>query len=237
MPPSESLRHIPEDVATEDVAHQHIGIPHPYIAIRRVQTARTRSMLLVDDDFSWSDAPARRGHHRHCVAEAEDWGLAAPGWSIGEQSHREGSRTAADRAPGGDGADSDWEEAAWAAAVDSIRVAALRSDAASAAQPDAAPTAEPEAAPTPPRATLTGTAVDSPWDRPQSASSQRRTIVITGRGIQPYSSGRRRGWEASLPVHQRSGFKPDRVAMWAVLLGLLLLFVAATSSHAATLAR
>jgi hypothetical protein len=32
-------------------------------------------------------------------------------------------------------------------------------------------------------------------------------------------------------VYERAGFKPDRVAMWAVFLGLLLVFVAATSSH------
>jgi hypothetical protein len=39
-----------------------------------------------------------------------------------------------------------------------------------------------------------------------------------------------------LPLHERSGFKPDRVALWAVLLGVILLLVAAASSHAATLA-
>jgi hypothetical protein len=36
--------------------------------------------------------------------------------------------------------------------------------------------------------------------------------------------------------HERAGFRPDRVAMWAVLLGFLLVLVAATSSHAATVA-
>jgi hypothetical protein len=36
--------------------------------------------------------------------------------------------------------------------------------------------------------------------------------------------------------HERPGFRPDRAAMWAVLLGLLLVLVAATSSHAAVLA-
>ncbi len=34
-------------------------------------------------------------------------------------------------------------------------------------------------------------------------------------------------------AHERPGFQPDRVAMWAVLLGILLVLVAATSSHAA----
>ena len=42
---------------------------------------------------------------------------------------------------------------------------------------------------------------------------------------------------ASGPRHERPGFKPDRVAMWAVILGLALILIAATSSHAATLVR
>jgi hypothetical protein len=60
----------------------------------------------------------------------------------------------------------------------------------------------------------------------------RRTVHITGRGA-----------ERNLPVtrptlrrHEREGFRPDRAAMWAVLLGLLLILVAATSAHAAVLA-
>ena len=64
------------------------------------------------------------------------------------------------------------------------------------------------------------------------AENGRRTVYITGRGA-----------ERNLPVarptlrrHEREGFRPDRVAMWAVLLGLLLILVAATSAHAAVLA-
>jgi hypothetical protein len=62
----------------------------------------------------------------------------------------------------------------------------------------------------------------------------RRTVRITGRGAErnlpwPSESARRRG---ARPVHQRAGFKPDRVALWAVFLGFLLLLVAALSSHA-----
>ena len=40
----------------------------------------------------------------------------------------------------------------------------------------------------------------------------------------------------TLRRHERAGFKPDRTAMWAVLLGLLLILVAATSAHAAVVA-
>jgi hypothetical protein len=59
----------------------------------------------------------------------------------------------------------------------------------------------------------------------------RRTVVIRGHGA-----------ERNLPVarptlrrHERPGFRPDRAALWAVMLGLLLILVAATSAHAAIL--
>ena len=58
----------------------------------------------------------------------------------------------------------------------------------------------------------------------------RRTITITGRGAEGYASTRRR---PQRPLHERPGFRPDRFAMWAVLLGVLLVLIAATSSHAA----
>jgi hypothetical protein len=77
--------------------------------------------------------------------------------------------------------------------------------------------------------------VDDVWGDRLATSGQRRTIVITGRPAERQLP-RRRGWEASLPLHERAGFKPDRVALWAVLLGLILLLVAAASSHAAILA-
>jgi hypothetical protein len=62
----------------------------------------------------------------------------------------------------------------------------------------------------------------------------RRTVTITGRGAErnlpwPTDSSRRRS--ARRP-HERAGFKPDRVAMWAVLLGVLLVLVAVASAHA-----
>jgi len=62
----------------------------------------------------------------------------------------------------------------------------------------------------------------------------RRTVVITGRGAERYPAPRR-GYESRLRPHERSGFKPDRVAMWAVLLGVALLLAAVTSAHAAVL--
>jgi hypothetical protein len=76
-------------------------------------------------------------------------------------------------------------------------------------------------------------------ERPQPAQraqpATRRTVTITGRGsdrLPPsrsaYSPARRRARE------RRSG-RPERVAMWAVLLGVALAIGAATSSHGAVL--
>ncbi len=75
--------------------------------------------------------------------------------------------------------------------------------------------------------------------RPLVAPVPRRTVQITGHpGRRPDSPrlveiDRRRA--ARRPV-ERVGPRPDRLAMWAVMLGLFLILVAATSSHAAMLA-
>jgi hypothetical protein len=62
----------------------------------------------------------------------------------------------------------------------------------------------------------------------------RRTVTIRGRGDERLVPGRPRGRRrAPERPYERAGFRPDRVAMWAVMLGLLLVLVAATSSHAA----
>jgi hypothetical protein len=64
------------------------------------------------------------------------------------------------------------------------------------------------------------------------APPTRRTVTITGRGAErnlwATGAGRRR---PPRRPHERAGFKPDRVALWAVFLGMLLLFVAAASAH------
>lgn len=71
-------------------------------------------------------------------------------------------------------------------------------------------------------------------EAPASSTDARRTVVIRGRGAERYPEPRRR-YESRLRPHERSSFKPDRVAMWAVLLGLALLLGAVTSAHAAVL--
>jgi hypothetical protein len=85
---------------------------------------------------------------------------------------------------------------------------------------------------TPPAAQATLT---PPAPQATPTPPERRTVTIKGRGAErdltwtAHQSRRR----TNRPVHERPGFKPDRAAMWAVLLGLLLVLVAATSSHAA----
>lgn len=69
---------------------------------------------------------------------------------------------------------------------------------------------------------------------PGAGVSGRRTITIQGRPAERYSSTVRRRRPTRRP-HEREGFRPDRAAMWAVFLGFVLVLVAATSSHAATL--
>ena len=73
---------------------------------------------------------------------------------------------------------------------------------------------------------------------PLPAPSRRRTVEITGRTVgapalpRLVQIDRRR--PARRPV-ERVGARPDRLALWAVVLGFFLIFVAVTStSHAAT---
>jgi hypothetical protein len=61
----------------------------------------------------------------------------------------------------------------------------------------------------------------------------RRTVTIRGQVDDRYGATSRR--RPDVPRHERPGFQPDRVAMWAVLLGVILVLVAATSAHAAVL--
>ena len=57
---------------------------------------------------------------------------------------------------------------------------------------------------------------------------ERRTITITG-NPDPVRSRRRPRAQAQIAA------RPDRIALWAVMLGLFLVAVAAATAHAATL--
>jgi hypothetical protein len=98
-------------------------------------------------------------------------------------------------------------------------------------RPVAASTARPVASPTP--------AAPAPAPAASAATPVRRTVTIRGRGAErdlafpSYDRARR----PATRRHERPGFQPDRTAMWAVMLGLLLVLVACASAHATALPR
>jgi hypothetical protein len=102
------------------------------------------------------------------------------------------------------------------------------------ARPARAPRPVPAARPAPtPRlvsAAGRGNSAQAPSYRPGEGVPGRRTATIRGRGSDRASAGRRR---PSPRRRERDGFRPERAAMWAVVLGVLLVLVAVTSSHAA----
>jgi hypothetical protein len=71
-----------------------------------------------------------------------------------------------------------------------------------------------------------------PGHRTAAGVPGRRTVTITGRGAERYQPPVRR--RPPRTAQERISVRPDRTAMWAVLLGVLLILVAATSAHAAT---
>jgi hypothetical protein len=117
--------------------------------------------------------------------------------------------------------------------AEATRAERSRAEAHRAPAPDAEPLADP-------RLTVGATPLAR---RPRGASaatpaSTRRTVQITGRTVPAPSVPRLVDIERRRPARRpaaRVGPRPDRLAMWAVLLGFFLILVAATSSsHAAT---
>jgi hypothetical protein len=76
------------------------------------------------------------------------------------------------------------------------------------------------------------TTATTPAQAPRAGVAGRRTVTIRGRGAErnlPWPDATRR--RPPRRAYERAGFKPDRVAMWAVLLGVLLVLVAVMSAH------
>ncbi len=100
------------------------------------------------------------------------------------------------------------------------------------------------AAPKPaPAARVRSTPAAAPLPSPQPPARGtgvpgRRTVTIRGYGAErnvPRSPAHER--RRTEPRHQRPGFQADRMAMWAVLLGIILVVVCAASAHGAVLTR
>jgi hypothetical protein len=102
---------------------------------------------------------------------------------------------------------------------------------------DTAPGAAGADPPTPPATTTSPAGARAPASTALGPPPARRTVQITGRTVAAPALPRlvevERRRPARRPV-ERIGPRPDRVALWAVLLAFFLILVAATSSHAAT---
>jgi len=180
--------------------------------VQRSGSAPLHSSWLdeVDADLSWEPRSRRRLGDDHPFVEVE----AVPAAADIAAPLRGGGERGASRAP---------------TRVDDVRGAPLRVVAAEPVQ-IGAPSIE---APSVGVHSVGVPAVDDDAGA-DDGSPVRRTITITGRGAERHLTG----GVTRLPVRsrERRGRKPDRIAMWAVLLGIVLAIVAATSSHAAVLA-
>ena len=85
---------------------------------------------------------------------------------------------------------------------------------------------EDDRVPAPRRLHLVEAARESEYT-PTYAANGRRTVKITGQSV----PARRR----PSPTATRIEARPDRIALWAVLLGLFLVFMAVATANAATL--
>jgi len=149
------------------------------------------------------------------------------------------------------GVDESWERAAprrarahAAPADDAQQPATLRAESPTAASmgaprgasPSGVPVRAPELERDAPDAWSHASGVSTPAPRPGAGVPGRRTVTIRGRGAERdlAFSAHRTTRRPPTRAHERPGFKPDRAALWAILLGVFLVLVAATSSHAAT---
>jgi hypothetical protein len=76
---------------------------------------------------------------------------------------------------------------------------------------------------------------DETEERPPEATAERRTVRIGGRpenSLEAARSYRDRSRRRPPPrAHERLGARPDRIAMWAFALGLLLIIIAILTAH------
>ena len=186
---------------------------------RRAGGAESSAPLDAPDSPAPLDVPEERRFTRDAadslpLIDDLDWTSSLPARSRGRFEHtdaddgRSRRRSSAERYDGDEPLDFDAERAALEAPR--ARRSRRAADADTAAATATAPLAPPPA---------------------------RRTVQITGRTVSAPSLPRLVEVERRRPARrpaERVGPRPDRVALWAVLLGFFLILVAATSSHAAT---
>lgn len=76
---------------------------------------------------------------------------------------------------------------------------------------------------------------DRSWreERPAEGPGGRRTVVIRGQAVSSRAVAPAQRRRPPQRTRDRVGHRPDRIALWAVVLGLVLILVAAGTSHAA----
>jgi hypothetical protein len=79
-----------------------------------------------------------------------------------------------------------------------------------------------------------GAPAPAAWS-PSGGVPGRRTVTIRGQVADRYATPRPSSRRRPERRYERSGFRPDRAALWAVVLGVMLILAAVTSAHAATL--
>lgn len=234
MPPYESVGlNTPNTPNTVYDFEQHQEQPSGVGGRRRRMGASP--LLRLEDDFTW-DVPTRSRRRRALDTDT----VSDPAWDVPSRSTR---RQALDVA------DDHYADSTATVADDELAEAVARFErempAAEAARPHAARGQATQAEPARPHAARgQATQAEPDWrvdDRYAAPppgledASGRRTIVITGHVGDRYLAVPS-PYSRVLRSHERSGSRPDRVAMWAVLLGIALLLAAATSSHAAMIA-
>jgi hypothetical protein len=206
----------------------------------RENAMATPEAIRIEDEV-WQEAftrrePARPSRERSLRAidgELPDWLVETTGktlsepasWSVGRPATRERAasrRTAAGSAPSATAVNTP----VLAGSEDMGAAAAAASVIADEMRPVPRAVAEQLTAAPPSPALLGAGAVQA------GATPARRTVKIQGRGAErnlplPDSSRRRPPRRA----YERTGFRPDRLAMWAVVLGLLLVVIAIISAH------
>jgi hypothetical protein len=78
--------------------------------------------------------------------------------------------------------------------------------------------------------------VEAPPRRGYAPQGERRTITIRGQVAPPHASARTgtaRRRPPRRPSERIAGTRPDRAALWAVLMGVFLILVAVLTAHGA----
>jgi hypothetical protein len=176
------------------------------------QQVEKESRLLIDEDFSWSEPPQRRRRRM-----TED---AAPTRSTPEDEPiRVGRRIAvldyepeyaedayesyAEAAPAP--VEHQWDQATAVHSHFDEMMAEWNANYGSSAEREPAERAFD---------------LSDPGD--SGSHGSRRTVLITGHGDERYLPAPRQRRSSGLRFHERSGFSPDRLGLWAVLLSIAL---------------